>query len=143
MFKHNPLSFHKAAMPAANAAECAREQGKFWEMQDMLFANNKKLTDPDLESYANKLGLNEKVWKDCFTANKYKSRIKADQKTAVSLGAGGTPAFFINGRFLSGARPFDQFKEVIDAELKKAKASGVSKRDYYQKEIVAKGQKKP
>ncbi len=142
VFKHNPLGFHKRAMPAANATACAQEQGKFWEMHDIIFENNRKLEDADLESYADKIGLKKKAWKDCYSQNKYKDRIVKEQKTAVSLGARGTPAFFINGRFLSGARPFDSFKELIDEELKKAKGSGVARADYYQKNVVEKGKKR-
>lgn len=129
-------------MPAANASECAREQGKFWEMHDKIFDNNRKLEDSDLEGYAKDIGLSVNRFKSCYSANKYKSRIEADQKTAVSLGARGTPAFFVNGRYLTGAQPVASFSRLIDEELKKAKASGVSKGDYYEKEIVAKGLKK-
>ena len=142
MFKQNPLSFHNRAMPAANASECAREQGKFWEMHDKIFDNNRKLEDADLEGYAKGIGLSLSRFKSCYSANEYKSRIEADQKTAVSLGARGTPAFFVNGRYLSGAQPVASFSRLIDEELKKAKSSGVSKGDYYEKEIVAKGLKK-
>ncbi len=142
VFKHNPLSFHKRAMPAANATECANEQGKFWKMHDAIFENNRKLEDADLESYAEKIGLNMKPFKDCFGANKHKQSILKDQKTSVGLGARGTPAFFVNGRFLSGAKPFEEFKKVIDIELKKAKDSGIPRAEYYDKAIVAKGKKR-
>ena len=129
-------------MPTANATECAREQGKFWEMHDKIFENNRALEDANLESYAQAIGLDTGRWKECYTANKYKSRILADQKTAVTLGARGTPAFFVNGRFLSGAQPVANFERLIDEELKKAKASGIAKAEYYQKAVVDKGEKK-
>ena len=141
MFKHNPLGFHKHAMAAANAAECANEQGKFWPMHDELFANNKKLGEADIQSYADKIGLNTKVFAACAKDKKYQFQIERDQKTAVSLGARGTPAFFVNGRYISGARPVDDFSKLIDEELKKAKASGIPRADYYKKAIVAKGKK--
>ncbi len=68
MFKHNPLSFHKDAMPAAHASECAREQGKFWELHDVMFQNQKALGAPKLESYAKGVGLDMGRWSKCFEA---------------------------------------------------------------------------
>jgi protein-disulfide isomerase len=128
-------------MPAALASACAQDQGKFWEMHDIMFENSKKLSDTDLESYAQKIGLNMPSWKKCYADKPYIGRIKDDQKTAVNLGARGTPAFFINGRYLSGARPYENFKALVDEELAKAKASGIGKASYYQKAIVEKGKK--
>ena len=128
-------------MPAANAVECAGEQGKFWEMHDKIFENNRALEDAQLESYAKAVGADVGRWKSCFSTNKYKAKIELDQRTSVSLGARGTPAFFVNGRFLSGAQPQPAFEALIDEELKKAKASGVARADYYKKQVVEKGQK--
>ena len=142
MFKHNALSFHNRAKPAARAVECAHEQGKFWGMHDQIFENNRQLADDNLESYAEAAGLNVEQWKSCYSSNKHDGRIDGDQRTAVALGARGTPAFFVNGRFLSGAQPFPAFQTLIDEELKKAKASGIAKKDYYTKAIVGKGLKK-
>jgi protein-disulfide isomerase len=129
-------------MPAANASMCANEQGKFWEMHDTIFENMRQLEDKDLEGYAKKVGLDAGRYSTCYKANKYKDQILKDQKTASSLGARGTPAFFINGRFLSGAQPFPAFQKLVDEELKKAKESGIAKAEYYNKAIVGKGQKK-
>lgn len=140
-FKHNPLGFHQRAMPAALAAECANEQGKFWPMHDALFANQQKLEDADLEGYAKQSGLDMGRFKSCYSSQKYKSRIEEQQRQGMALGARGTPAFFINGRFLSGAQPFPAFQALIDEELKKAKASGVDRDDYYAKMVVEKGEK--
>lgn len=140
-FKHNPLGFHNRARFAANAAECAGEQGKFWEMHDTLFENQRQLEDANLEQYAGKIGLNVGTWKSCYSNKKYDGKITGDQRSATSLGARGTPAFFINGRFLSGAQPLPAFVEVIDQELAKAKKSGIAKADYYNKAIVEKGLK--
>ena len=128
-------------MATAMATECAREQGKFWEMHDQIFENQRKLEDADLTSYAGKIGVDAKKWQGCFSSNKYQKRIQADQTTSVKLGARGTPAFFVNGRFLSGAQPFPAFQALIDEELKKAKASGISRKDYYKKAVVGKGKK--
>ncbi len=140
-FKHNPLGFHKRAMPAANASMCAGDQGKFWEMHDVIFDNMRALEDANLESYAQKTGLDMAKFKSCYSANKFKAQILKDQSTGVKLGARGTPAFFINGRFLSGAQPFPAFDSLIQEELKKAKDSGVARAEYYNKVIVGKGRK--
>ena len=128
-------------MPAANATMCAHEQGKFWEMHDAIFENNRALEDANITSYAAKVGLDAGKFDACYKANKFKDQIVKDQRTAVSLGARGTPAFFVNGRFLSGAQPLPAFEKLIDEELKKAKASGIAKADYYSKGVVAKGAK--
>jgi protein-disulfide isomerase len=141
VFKHNPLGFHQRAKPAAMAAECAHEQGKFWQMHDVLFENNRALEDANLDEYAKKIGLDMGRFKSCYTSNKHAARIDAQQREGMTLGARGTPAFFINGKFLSGAQPFERFKEVIDAELKVAKDSGLSKSEYYAKAVVEKGAK--
>ena len=117
VFKQNPLSFHKDAKPAAKAALAAHEQGKFWEMHDLLFANQKKLQAADLEGYAQQLGLNMAKFKAAMGSDKFDKQISADQAQAASLGARGTPAFFVNGRQLRGAQPFERFKEIIDEEL--------------------------
>ncbi len=139
VFKHNALPFHKQARPAALAAECAGEQGKFWPMHDALFADQKALDDGGLEAAAKKAGVDVGRWKGCYTGGKPGARIDADQQLANSLGARGTPAFFINGRYLSGAQPFEAFKALIDEELAKAKQSGIPRRDYYQKAVLEKG----
>lgn len=141
-WKHNPLSFHKRALPAAMGAECAGEQGEgyFWKYHDKVFANQRQLEDPDLEGYAKEIGVDLGRWKSCYDEQKYKNKILADQSAAVKLGARGTPAFFINGRFLSGAQPFPAFKALIDEELKKAKESGKAKGEYYA-ELVESGKK--
>ena len=129
-------------MPAANATMCANEQGKFWEMHDAIFENNRALEDSNMADYAKKIGLDTGRFSACYKANKYREQIQADQRTAVSLGARGTPAFFVNGRYLSGAQPFPAFDALIQEELKKAKGSGIAKAEYYNKAIVGKGQKK-
>ncbi len=141
VFKNNPLPFHNRAMPAAIAAACVQEQGKFWKMHDLLFANQAALEDANLESYARQAGVDVNRWKSCVASNKLKGNIDADMQRAAQLGARGTPAFFINGRFLSGAQPFPAFQAIIDDELKKAKESGVAKREYYAKQVVEKGEK--
>lgn len=141
VFKHNPLPFHARALPAAVASECAREQNKFWPLHDKLFENQRALEDANIESYAKEVGLDLNKFKKCQADAKIKKRIEDDQAVAARLGARGTPAFFINGRFLSGAQPFPNFQVIIDEELKKAKDSGISKKDYYSKAVEQKGEK--
>lgn len=142
VFKHNPLSFHPRAKPAAIAAECAGEQGKFWPMHDVLFENAKALEDGQLSTYAQRTGVDMQRWKQCYDGARPKARIERDQKLALSFGARGTPAFFINGRVISGTKPLPEFTQVIDEELKKAKASGIRKADYYATAVVGRGKKK-
>jgi protein-disulfide isomerase len=141
VFKHNPLSFHNRALPAALAAECAHEQDKFWEMHDKLFGDQRALDDATMQTHAQEVGLDVKAWTDCYKALKPKARIEADQRAASSFGARGTPAFFINGRYISGAQPLESFAAIIDEELKKARDSGISKSDYYKKAVLDKGAK--
>ena len=141
VFKHNPLPFHDRAMPSALAAECAHDQNKFWQLHDKLFEHQTALKDDDINKYASEAGLNADKFKKCWSEKKYQKRIEEDQGLASRLGARGTPAFFINGRFLSGAQPFPAFKAIIDEELKKAKDSGISKREYYAKVVEEKGEK--
>ena len=121
-FRHNPLPFHNNAMPAAEAAEAARAQGKFWEMHDKLFANQTNLDRPTLDKLAGEVGLNMSKYKEAMDKDAAKERIKRDMDDAVKFGARGTPNFFINGRNLRGAQPVEAFKSVIDEEIKKADA---------------------
>ncbi|MGC4001005.1 MAG: thioredoxin domain-containing protein [Anaeromyxobacter sp.] len=124
-FKHFPLGFHPRALPAAMAAEEARAQGgsaKFWEMHDKLFESAPALEDADLERLAGELKLDVAKVKDAIATRKYKDRVDRDQAQASVLEVTGTPAFFVNGRFLSGAQPYEAFQKLIDEELKKAEA---------------------
>lgn len=144
-FKHNPLGFHKNALPAAMAAEAAGKQGKFWEMHDKLFENGRALTEDNFVKWAGELKLDVNKFKKDLKSKELEEKIKKQQKQGVTLGARGTPAFFVNGRFLSGAQPFERFKTLIDEELKKAEklvAGGTSKAKVYET-IIAKGKTKP
>lgn len=115
-----PLGFHNRAKPAAIAARCAKEQGKYWEMYDELFKNQKSLSDSDLKKAAQTIGLDQKKYDECI-ANpaKHVAIIEENQRSGEKLGVTGTPAFFINGRRLSGALPYEEFKRVIESELAK------------------------
>ena len=117
VFKHLPLAMHKNAKSAAAATEAAYQQGKFWEMHDLIFENQRQLSTDKYNELAGTLGLDIAKFKKDFASAEIKKRVDTDSKEAASLGVTGTPAFFINGRFLSGAKPFEAFKEVIDQEL--------------------------
>jgi len=116
-----PLDFHKRARPAAEAALCAGDQGQFWVYADKLFANQQKLEDADLQKYAAELKLNAGEFGQCLSSHKHAAQIDRDMVDGDRFGVQGTPAFFINGRFLSGAQPVENFKEVIDEELARKK----------------------
>jgi len=122
VFRQFPLtSIHPMAQKAAEASLCANEQGKFWEMHDAMFADQQKLEVPDLKAKAGKLGLDQAKFDQCLDTGKYVQKIKDDTKAGAVAGVNGTPAFFINGRSLSGAQPYDALAQAIDEELAKAK----------------------
>ncbi len=112
-----PLPFHSHALDAANGARCANDQGKFWQFRDALFADQSKLAPADLKATAKKLGLNTGQFDACFDKAKYEGQIKSDQAAGEKVGVDGTPAFFIDGRPLTGAQPTSKFEEIIDDEL--------------------------
>ena len=104
-------------MPAAVAALAAHEQGKFWEFHDKLFANQQKQSRAEFLQYAKDLKLDIGRFTKDMDSDKYKAQIEADTNEANTLGATGTPAFFVNGRFVNGAKPFAEFAKLINAEL--------------------------
>lgn len=118
VFRDYPLSFHQYAQKAAEAAGCAGEQGKFWELHDKLFANQQKLTVDDLKKYAAETpGIDAAKFNECLDSGRRADEVKKDFADGAALGVTGTPAFFVNGRFISGAQPFANFEKVIDEEL--------------------------
>ena len=117
VYRNYPLPNHPNARPAAEAAQCANEQGKFWPFHDRLFDDQTKLADTDLKASAAALGMDAGKFNACFDSHKYKAKVEADMQAGNDAGVNGTPAFFINGRMLSGAQPFEEFKKVIDEEL--------------------------
>ncbi len=117
VFKHMPLSNHPKAPAAHAAAEAARRQGKFWEMHDKIFENQSEMSPQKYEEYAAEIELDVERFKRDVGSSEVKRRIDADTQDAKKVGATGTPAFFVNGRFLSGAKPFEAFKVVIDEEI--------------------------
>ncbi len=119
MWKHLPLSIHPKAPAAHAASEAAHRQGKFWEMRELIFAetNWREADATTYVAYAETLGLDVEQFQRDVASAEVKTRIDADGAEAARLGVRGTPGFFINGRFLSGAQPFEAFQRMIDAEL--------------------------
>jgi protein-disulfide isomerase len=121
VFKQFPLiSLHPNAQKAAEASECAGEQGKFWEMHDLIFANQQQLSEVQLKSWAtNNLKLDENKFNSCLDSGKYVGKIKADIAEGVRRGVDGTPTIFINGEKMVGAQVTEAYQQVIDKALKK------------------------
>jgi protein-disulfide isomerase len=119
VYRNFPLPFHSDARPAAEAAGCAAEQGKFWEYHQKLM-EAKELNAESLKKLAGEVGIDKKKFDECVAAEKFKDAVEKDIEAGQEAGVNGTPAFFINGRMLDGAQPFDKFKEVIDEELASA-----------------------
>jgi len=117
VYRHFPLPNHPNARPAAEAAACAADQDKFWAYHDKLFADPGHLADADLKQSAASLGLDASKFTACVDGHKTKDKVDADIAAGREAGVDGTPAFFINGRMLSGAQPYDVFKRLIDEEL--------------------------
>lgn len=117
VIRHFPLSFHPKAQPAAEASECAAEQGKFWEYADALFENQDSLGNDLYKKLAGDLGLNASKFNDCLTSGKYTQKIRNQMSAGAAAGVKGTPASFINGELVSGAVPYETLKTVIDSKL--------------------------
>jgi protein-disulfide isomerase len=120
VFKHLPLGFHPNAKPAAKAALAAGRQGKFWEYHDELFENQRNLTPETFDKIARDLGLEMDKFNADMKDPALEQQITNDLAQAAKVGARGTPTWFVNGRRVVGARPFSQFKPIIEEELKKA-----------------------
>jgi protein-disulfide isomerase len=118
VFKHLPLPMHPGAPAAHAAAEAAHRQGKFWAMHDRIFADPRAVDPATLARYAREIGLDVERFRRDSDSEAVRSRIRSDAEEARKLGVTGTPAFFVNGRFLSGAQPYESFKRLIDEELK-------------------------
>jgi protein-disulfide isomerase len=121
-FKNFPLSIHSNAQIAHQAAMAAREQGKFWEMHDLLFANQSAVKREDLLGYAKKLGLNLTRFTKDLDSERIKDEIKADVAEGEKRGVSGTPTFFVNGKGYSGTRSFDQLKQLVLSDEKRRTA---------------------
>ena len=104
-------------------------------MYDRIFKFQRQLGDADLLRYAKDLDLDIPRWRECYSENRHKARIEADQRQLSAVGVDGTPAFFVNGRFLSGAQPYESFAKLVEEELARAKASGIPRAEYYETAI--------
>jgi len=116
-FKHFPLSFHQYAEKAAEAAECAADQGKFWELHDLMFSNSDSLTVDNIKQYAKAVGVDTSTFNCCLDSGKKAAAVQADMQEGVAAGVTGTPAFLINGKLVTGAQPYEVFKAAIDSAL--------------------------
>ncbi|MDP3696839.1 MAG: DsbA family protein [Candidatus Taylorbacteria bacterium] len=126
IYRDYPLSFHPMAHASAEAAECADDQGKYWEMHDKIFGEQEKLGQgtvtyvvSDLKKWAAAIGLDPAKFNQCLDSGKYKAEVDKDFADGSAAGVSGTPSLFINGRLLVGAQPYASFKAIIDEELNK------------------------
>jgi protein-disulfide isomerase len=117
VFRDFPLPTHAEAPKAAEAAHCAGEQGRYWEMHDRLFANQQGLQVPRLKEHAAALGLDTARFDQCLDSGRFASVVQTDIAAGRQLGVNSTPMLFINGRPVAGAQPFEYFRNVIDEEL--------------------------
>lgn len=137
VWKHNPLDFHKNARPAHEAAAAVHAlagNDAFWKFHDLAFQNQRDLTPENFEKWAVEAGVDKAKFKQAVDSKKYAAKVDEDIALAAKIDASGTPAFRINGVTVSGAQPFEKFKEVIDAQLEEAKklvASGTKASDVY------------
>jgi protein-disulfide isomerase len=123
VFRNFPVHGEPAIL-AALAGECAHEQGRFWEYHDRLFTATSKeyrqLDAPGLVNLAGDLGLDTAAFRECLSSGRYRANLEEDIAEGQRLGVGGTPTFFINGRKLVGAQPFERFKQIIEEELERS-----------------------
>ena len=117
VYRDYPLSFHPQAQSAAEASECANDQGEFWDYHDALFNNQATLGSDLYTKLAGDLGLDVGQFTECVDSGKFRQEVQDDFSYGSSVGVSGTPTFFINGIKLVGAQPFQAFKNIIDAEL--------------------------
>jgi protein-disulfide isomerase len=112
-----PLPIHRDAPKAAEAAHCAADQGQFWQMHDLMFEQAGDLTTPALLNHARTLKLNDAAFSQCLSSGKHVATWQKGAAKAQDYGVNATPAFFVNGRFVNGAVPLEQFTEIVDEEL--------------------------
>jgi len=115
-YRDYPLPFHQNAKPASEAAHCANAQGKFWEYHKKVMAAE-DLSKANLQKIASDVGLDRKKFDACLDKGEFKQAVEVELIEGEAVGIDGTPAFFINGRRLSGAQPFEKFQEIIEEEL--------------------------
>jgi protein-disulfide isomerase len=118
VWKDFPLTqIHPQAFVAAQAGNCAREQGKFWELHDKMFGNQSALQPEALKRYAAEAGVDAAKFNQCLDTSKYESRVQDAIRAGGRLGIQSTPTVYVNGRMINGAQPIEVFQAVIDEEL--------------------------
>ncbi|OGE75465.1 MAG: hypothetical protein A3C85_03140 [Candidatus Doudnabacteria bacterium RIFCSPHIGHO2_02_FULL_48_21] len=126
VYRDYPLSsLHPSAQKAAEAAECAGDQGKYWEMHDKMFEqqdkqgeNTVEFSVADIKTWAGQIGLDKAAFDSCLDGSKYQAEVEKDASDAIAAGLTGTPGTIVNGRLLRGSQPFEAFKAVIEEELR-------------------------
>jgi protein-disulfide isomerase len=111
---------HPQARKVHEAARCAHDQGKFWAFHDRLYATAPKASPQELKAYAQEVGLDAPAFEQCLASGKYRAAVQKDEDDGIRAGVTGTPAFFVNGRLLSGAQPLESFVRLIEEELARA-----------------------
>lgn len=125
IYRHMPLGeLHPNAQKAAEAAVCAQNQGKFWEMHDAMFAEQSALSVNALKAKAQRLGIDGAAFDDCLDSGRAADAVRLDAQTARDLGLSSTPVSFVNGRFVSGERSLDELSSVIEDELQMGGPTG-------------------
>ena len=118
IYRDFPLNnIHPQAQKAAEAAECAGEQGKYYEMHDKLFENGVQGGITSYKKYAQEIGIDTNEFSSCLDSGKMAAEVSKDLQDGQQAGVAGTPAFFVNGKPINGAQPFPVFQEAIEAEL--------------------------
>ena len=117
VFKDYPLPNHPQAPKAAEAARCAGDQNKYWEMHDAMFANQRALEVPSLKQAARAIGLDGTAFDQCLDSGKWQAAVRAGNELGEQMGVNSTPTLYVNGRAVIGAMPFENFKQIIDEEL--------------------------
>ena len=121
VIKNYPYKYRDFSHIAAEASLAAGDQGKYWEMHDLLIKNSPKLDRDNLIKYAKEIGIDVKAFTESLDKMKHAARIEKDKKLALDLDLYNTPTFFINGRMVIGDRPYEYLKKIVDEELKNAK----------------------
>lgn len=114
IYKQFPIRSHPLGPPGAVATECAGEQGKFWQMADMIFENQDNLTEDSFAAFAQNLGLDMGKYNSCYENNPYEEKILTEYNLGVDLGVRGTPSNFINGQLVPGAVPYESMKQIVE-----------------------------
>ncbi len=117
VYRDFPLNFHENAQKAAEAGECADDQGKFWEMHNLIFENQQIMNVDNFKKWAADIGLDTEEFNECLDSGKYATEVQKDMQEGSAAGIRGTPGFIINGRLVSGAQPYANFEAAIEAAL--------------------------